>query len=214
MKHALLSTVLIAAAPAMAQDQGGQPGATGGGEAERSLAERLTSVPVTAIFPGAPPQRTQIENPFAGDADAAERGKMLFAQMNCSGCHAANGAGGMGPALSNSVWIYGGTPEQLYLTILHGRPAGMPTYAELLSEDAIWSLVTYIESISREPARETWGQTVSVESFTIEQVSATEIDTVDPWAHTQPFSYGQKPSKDLETEPPLADDPVPAPASE
>jgi len=52
--------------------------------------------------------------------------RSLFARMTGSGCHPANGAGGMGPTPGNSVWIYGGTPEQLNLTILRRRFAGMP----------------------------------------------------------------------------------------
>ena len=42
-----------------------------------------------------------IKNP-ENDAQAVERGMKYFTAFNCVGCHAANGGGGMGPALSNS----------------------------------------------------------------------------------------------------------------
>ena len=64
-------------------------------------------VPVSHLFPGAQPDPPQIKNPVQGDPNAEQRGMTYFVNFNCVGCHAPNGGGGMGPALSNNVFIYG-----------------------------------------------------------------------------------------------------------
>lgn len=64
----------------------------------------------------------------------------LFARDPDSGvgCHAANGGGGMGPALSEGRFIYGSNPANLFLSIYQGRPNGMPAWGEILPESTIW----------------------------------------------------------------------------
>ncbi|GFO81431.1 MAG: hypothetical protein A49_10580 [Methyloceanibacter sp.] len=152
----------------------------------------LIDVPVTAIIPGDVKVKPGVESPVAKDAGAAERGMNYFANFNCSGCHAANGGGGMGPALSNRKFIYGDEPAQIYLSIAQGRPAGMPAWGTVLPKPVIWDLVAYIRSISNAPSTQ-WGTTTSLDAFTIEQVPAEFKQTPDPWEYTEPFSYGKKP---------------------
>ena len=48
--------------------------------------------------------------------------------MNCVGCH-CHGGGGMGPALMDDQWRYGGRIDQIAATIAEGRPNGMPVVA-------------------------------------------------------------------------------------
>ena len=48
--------------------------------------------------------------------------------MNCVGCH-SHGGGGMGPALMDGQWRYGGRIDQIATTIAEGRPNGMPAGA-------------------------------------------------------------------------------------
>lgn len=170
---------------------------TGGG----AMPSELLHVPITGVYPGDIKVSPPIENP-SNDAAAVERGMQYFNQMNCIGCHAPNGAGGMGPALSNATFIYGGEPANIYLSILQGRPAGMPVYGGLLPDQVIWDLVAYIQSISKEPMGP-WGKTTSVDGFTIEQVPAEYLQTTNPWDYTQPFSYGQAPYEKVEGSPPL-----------
>jgi cytochrome c oxidase cbb3-type subunit 3 len=158
-------------------------------------ADKLLQQPVSSLQPGMAPVDPGIANPLADDPTAAQLGMDLFNQMNCVGCHAPNGAGGMGPALSNSKFIYGSKPADIYLTIAQGRPNGMPAWGATLPDQAIWQLVSYVQSISKEPASETWGHTVSLAppSPAIEQVPAEYQTTTTPWDHTQPFSNGQAP---------------------
>ena len=154
--------------------------------------QELLQVPVSKILPGTQAPPAAIKNPEEGDADALQRGMLLFNQMNCSGCHAPNGVGGMGPALSNSKFIYGGSPANIFLTIQQGRPNGMPAWGGALPAQSIWDLVTYVQSISKEPSGP-WGKTTSPSSPKIEQVPSEFISTAEPWQHTNPFSKGQRP---------------------
>jgi cytochrome c oxidase cbb3-type subunit 3 len=76
------------------------------------------------------------------------QGQWLFTQMNCSTCHAAGGGGDIGPTLSDSRWIYGSEPSQVFHTIALGRPNGMPAYGRRLSQEQIWQLTAYVRSLS------------------------------------------------------------------
>ncbi len=87
------------------------------------------------------------EGVYDDNAWGTADGKRLFNWMNCSGCH-ANGGGGMGPALMDDVWIYGFEPEQIYKTIVEGRPNGMPSFRDRLTAQQVWQLVAYVRSLS------------------------------------------------------------------
>lgn len=86
------------------------------------------------------------ENPYANNAWGIAQGKRLYNWFNCVGCH-AHGGGGMGPPLMDSEWRYGGEADQIYATIVEGRPNGMPSF-RMIPEDQIWQLVAYVQSLS------------------------------------------------------------------
>jgi cytochrome c oxidase cbb3-type subunit III len=75
------------------------------------------------------------------------QGKRLYRWYNCSGCH-SNGGGGMGPALMDEEWRYGHEPEQIFATIMEGRPNGMPSFRGRIPEEQVWQLVGYVRSMS------------------------------------------------------------------
>lgn len=156
-------------------------------------ADMLVKQPVTTVFPGAIPFDTGIKNPLANDPDAVERGLRDFERFNCVGCHAPNGGGGMGPSLSNDKWIYRATPANIYLTILQGRPNGMPAWGSMLPDRVIWELVSYVQSIAQPP--QAFGHTISrtPPQPDKEQVPAENITTTQPWKYTEPFRNGQRP---------------------
>lgn len=163
-------------------------------EGPAGMAAQWLKVPVVNITPGAVSVRPNIESPVAKDSSSIERGMRYFIQFNCVGCHAPNGGGGMGPALSKGFFQYRGEPANIFLTISQGRPLGMPSWGAFLPDEVIWDLVSYVKSISEAPAPE-WGQTVSAQSPSIEQVPAEFQQTATPWKFTQPFSQGQKPTE-------------------
>jgi cytochrome c oxidase cbb3-type subunit 3 len=157
-------------------------------------AAALLRVPVTGVVPGDVNTAPNIKNPLADDQNAAQRGMKDFDAFNCSGCHAANGAGGMGPSLSNNAWIYRSSPANIYLTIVQGRAKGMPAFGAMLPDRTIWELVSYIQSISEKPSGK-FGVTTSLEPLSpdTEQVPPEKMQTVSPWNFTEPFSKGQRP---------------------
>ena len=83
-------------------------------------ANPILRVPVSGLHPGNVSFAPKINNPLAHDPQATTRGMQDFIQFNCVGCHAANGGGGMGPALSEGQFIYGSSPRQFVPQYLSG----------------------------------------------------------------------------------------------
>ena len=67
--------------------------------------------------------------------------------MNCVGCH-FHGGGGMGPALMDDEWRYGGRIDQIAASIAEGRPNGMPAWKDKLTSDQIWQLAAFVRTMS------------------------------------------------------------------
>lgn len=86
-------------------------------------------------------------HPFTGDPMQAKRGRYLFIEYNCYGCHGGLAGGAMGPSLRDTVWKYGGTDEQIHASIADGRPLGMPTWKGMLSDAQIKDIIAYIRSL-------------------------------------------------------------------
>jgi cytochrome c oxidase cbb3-type subunit 3 len=86
------------------------------------------------------------ENPYEGSKQAAREGQQIYLAMNCTTCHAYDGSGNQGPDLTDTRWRYGGLPIQVFNSIHDGRPQGMPSWKDKLTDDQIWKLVTYVES--------------------------------------------------------------------
>jgi cytochrome c oxidase cbb3-type subunit III len=104
-------------------------------------------VSLSPLQPGPTVLLNTVRGPYEYNAYAMSEGKLLFDQFNCSGCH-AHGGGGMGPPLMDDEWIYGEQPENIFQTIVQGRPNGMPAFRERLSNDQVWRLVAYVQSMS------------------------------------------------------------------
>lgn len=113
------------------------------------LADTVHSVNVSSLRPGPnqPPTLLHAQNKYETNAYAISQGKVLFNNYNCSGCH-ANGGGGMGPALTDEKWIYGSEPEQVFATIVEGRPNGMPAWRGRIADYQMWQIVAYVRSMS------------------------------------------------------------------
>jgi cytochrome c oxidase cbb3-type subunit III len=105
-------------------------------------------VRVSALQPGTAMDTTHhVKSSYDNNAYAISEGQRLFGWYNCAGCH-ANGGGGMGPPLMDDKWIYGSSPENIYTTIVQGRPNGMPSFAGKIPSTQIWELVSYVRSLS------------------------------------------------------------------
>jgi len=76
------------------------------------------------------------------------QGGRWYKAFNCNGCHAAGGGGGMGPALIDDQWRYGGSIDQIHATIVEGRPNGMPAWRDKLTDVQAWQLSAYVRAMS------------------------------------------------------------------
>jgi cytochrome c oxidase cbb3-type subunit 3 len=45
-------------------------------------------------------------------------------------------------------WIYGERPENIYSTIVEGRPNGMPSFRQKIPDNQVKQLVAYVQSMS------------------------------------------------------------------
>lgn len=92
--------------------------------------------------------KESIEN-LSDNPKALKIGRSLFLN-NCSLCHGIDAKGGHGfPDLTNSKWLYGGTPNEIKTTITNGRMGKMPSYAAIIgSEENIESIAWYVISLS------------------------------------------------------------------
>jgi len=92
-------------------------------------------------------QPLEPRNPHEGDKSAIATGAKLFIAYNCIDCHGADGAGAMGPSFQDGRWHFGGSPGAVFESIYQGRPDGMPAWGGRISNDQIWMLTSYVQSL-------------------------------------------------------------------
>lgn len=78
--------------------------------------------------------------------EAIESGRRIFEAQVCSRCHKEGGVPAIGPNLHDDEWLYGGEPDNIFASIMHGRPRGMAPYQGRLSAQEVWHLVAYLRS--------------------------------------------------------------------
>ncbi len=89
---------------------------------------------------------------FAQEAPkgSAERGKKLFAELNCISCHGTHGQGG---GRNSEPTIPAGYPWQGFLNQLRKPRLDMPPYEEkLVSTQDVADMFVYFSSIKAAPA--------------------------------------------------------------
>jgi cytochrome c oxidase cbb3-type subunit 3 len=89
-------------------------------------------------------------NQREADPVKAEKGAQHF-QSYCAACHGADAQGNHllgAPNLTNGIWLYGGTAEQIAHTLRNGRNGKMPAFGEVLSEDKIHILTAWVYGLS------------------------------------------------------------------
>jgi cytochrome c oxidase cbb3-type subunit III len=131
----LLSVLLLACEREQRRFRDAPPGAT------------ESNVQQSSLQPGAPQPTPVTPGPYAENAYAVSEGQRLYEWFNCVGCH-AHGGGDIGPPLLDATWIYGSSPENIYQTIVEGRPNGMPSFRHKLTTQQVWQLVAYVRSLS------------------------------------------------------------------
>lgn len=94
--------------------------------------------------------------PFAGkpidqiaqDPKALKLGKAIFSNT-CAACHGSSGQGATGyPNLTDDIWHWGGSPDQILETVLNGRQAAMPAWESALGgKEGVTAVAVYVQSL-------------------------------------------------------------------
>lgn len=140
----------------------------GSEELRAAMVAQQSAAPVEIVDPVdliAGAEKGSLTNPYLGDSDAIAQGHSLFLANSCNGCHGGTGGGGMGPPLSNGVWVYGkdddtlfrlvtaGSDEMLalgYSRIAREKVVGpMPPYEGIIENaDDLWKILAWVRSVS------------------------------------------------------------------
>lgn len=94
-----------------------------------------------------------VTNPLEGRADLVEDGRGLFNQY-CAHCHGPNAVQGERPRdLRRLTLRYGqDAPKAYYETVSRGRlDKGMPVWRGALTDDALWRIFTYLQTVQTPP---------------------------------------------------------------
>ncbi len=76
-------------------------------------------------------------------------GRGLFGD-NCAACHGRGGQGvqGLYPNLADDDWLWGGTTDSIYQTLVAGRNGYMPGYGQTLSTEELDAVAEYVMTLS------------------------------------------------------------------
>jgi len=76
-----------------------------------------------------------------------ERGEEIFTGK-CASCHREDGGGEIGPNLTDSYWLHGGSLKSIYETITQGvEKKGMPPWRSRLSREERVDVTAYVRSL-------------------------------------------------------------------
>jgi len=84
------------------------------------------------------------------DTAAVERGKALWEENGCGGCHGEDGKGMAelgAPNLTDAIWLYGSSKEAVAESIYTGRGGAMPSWQDRLDPVTIKALAVYVHSL-------------------------------------------------------------------
>ncbi|WP_237067445.1 cytochrome-c oxidase, cbb3-type subunit III [Microbulbifer guangxiensis] len=91
-------------------------------------------------------------NGLEHNAEMAAEGKKVFGQV-CMACHGMDAKGNQAlgaPNLTDNIWLYGSSREQIQHTIRGGRSNQMPAQDDKLRDDKIRLVAAYVYSLSRQ----------------------------------------------------------------
>lgn len=82
----------------------------------------------------------------AQDERALKIGARLYANY-CAICHGSDAKGSNGfPNLADNEWRWGGEPETIKASILHGRIAAMPAWGQVIGDEGVKNVAAYVRN--------------------------------------------------------------------
>ncbi|WP_257293399.1 cytochrome-c oxidase, cbb3-type subunit III [Endozoicomonas sp. YOMI1] len=79
---------------------------------------------------------------------ALKMGERVFIN-NCALCHGMDAGGNFGfPDLVDNDWLYGGTPDAIKATIVHGRQGQMPAWGAVIGDIGVKQVASYTRELS------------------------------------------------------------------
>jgi mono/diheme cytochrome c family protein len=110
-------------------------------------------------------EKGSLKSPYPDFAKVAEEGHQKFTAAGCNGCHGGTGGGGMGPPLTNQVWVYGNDDDTLFRLVALGSDelqkqgysrkgtesivGPMPQMGGVVkSNDDLWKIIAWIRSVN------------------------------------------------------------------
>lgn len=108
----------------------------------RSIAGDYDAEVADAITRWPPAQAMVLE----ATPEVLAQGKEIFT-TNCSACHGADMHGGIGPNLTDTTWVHGGTIGDITGVITNGVAAkGMPTWGPVLGPERVAKVAAYVHA--------------------------------------------------------------------
>lgn len=93
---------------------------------------------------------------LAKNSTAMSLARNLFA-ANCSTCHGSDARGARGfPNLTDNDWLHDSEPDAIYQTIANGRIGIMPALGDVLGQDGINEVTSYVFHLSHRGAPQDW----------------------------------------------------------
>lgn len=94
-------------------------------------------------------------NPYAGNAEAAAAGKVLF-EENCAKCHGSDAEGKHGRPSLRSERVTHATDGELGWILKNGSAwKGMPSWNSSLPEPERWQIIAYLRTLQPDAATST-----------------------------------------------------------
>ncbi len=97
------------------------------------------------------PYKGKAIDALAQNPPAVELGRSIFAN-NCATCHGSSARGATGyPNLTDNIWHWGDSPDQILHTVLKGREGVMPPWGKALTgmggSDAVDYVIAYVRQL-------------------------------------------------------------------
>jgi mono/diheme cytochrome c family protein len=168
MLRIALSLLLVgfAGGVALAADEA-QPPASEGAPAAQAPAPNAEAAAGggTPLETARQAEKGSLKSPYEDFASVADEGHKKFMAAGCNGCHGGTGGGGMGPPLTNQVWVYGKDGDTLFRLIALGSDelqkdgyqrkgsenvvGPMPPFGGIVkSNDDVWKIIAWIRSVN------------------------------------------------------------------